>query len=180
MEFFVHLLSTKFQDKMQEKLPCVTLSFFVFSDGCLSHFTGVATGLLGVYLRWLLYPQIEQPLHQEGKMKIRKPQDPDISKEREVYKNDDLADVIALKERQLQQRQTMQQDQLQSAHLRQMRKAAMLENSAEELLRREGSGSVSWSVIFFGSIFVIFSVVLFKGYKGMPNIVKAKKSSHVI
>lgn len=29
--------------------------FFASTDGCLSHITGVATGVLGVYLKWLLH-----------------------------------------------------------------------------------------------------------------------------
>lgn len=147
-----------------------------FSDGCLSHFTGVATGLLGVYLRWLLYPHGE-PLHMQQQM--AQSQDHGLIKEREVYMNDNLADIITLKERQKQQRQKLKQNQRQSAHLRQRRKPAMLENSAQELLSREGSKSIPWSLVMLASIFIVLSVALtVKGFKGM--VIHSKKNTHVI
>ena len=149
----------------------------------MSHITGVASGLLGVYLRWLLYSH-EQPFNKQGEMEMKKSQDPG-QKEEESYNNANLADIIVIKERQLQKRQQLK---MPSEHLRQRRKAAMLENSAQELLvgERQGSGSIHWGVILLGSSFLVLSVILIKGFKGtLKNIIvktmaHAKKTTHVI
>lgn len=53
----------------------------MFADGCLSHLTGVAAGLLGVYLRWLLYPH-KQQLNNQVKMEMKQYQDPNRSAKR--------------------------------------------------------------------------------------------------
>ena len=64
------------------------LCFDMFADGCLSHLTGVAAGLLGVYLRWLLYPH-KQQLNNQVKMEMKQYQDPQqISQE--IYNSDNI------------------------------------------------------------------------------------------
>lgn len=159
-------------------------SFFSFSDGCLSHITGVAAGLLGVYLRWLLYSQ-ELPFQKHNVLDARRsPQ----SQETEVYVNENLVDAITLKENRLEHQKKMKQDQMQTAHLMQMRKAAMLNKSGllieKNVGEREGVGSVSGRVIVFGSILLLLVVLLVKGFKRMPSMVRMftrmKKHTHVI
>ena len=148
----------------------------------MSHFTGVATGLLGIYLRWLLYPKVQQ-----RKMDMEKSQDHNqLSTKGETYTNGNLAGVIAQRERQLQQQQKMKQGELQTAHLRQMRKAAMMGNSAQDVLIREGSGSIPWGVVALGSccVFLVLLAMFMKGFKRSLHKLKAvthtKKSSHII
>ena len=148
----------------------------------MSHLTGVATGLLGIYLRWLLYPKVEQE-----KMEVEKSQDHNqLSAKAETFTNDNLAGVIAHRERQLQQQKKRKEGQLQSAHLRKMRRAAMLGNSAQELLIREGSGSIPWGVVVLGSccVLLVLWVMFIKGFKGslhkLKTVTLTKKSSHVI
>lgn len=149
-------------------------------DGCFSHVTGVAVGLLGVYLRWLLYSQ-QKPfqsnvgLETKGSFKNSFP-----SKNREVYINDNLVDVIALKEEQLHK---------QSAHLVQRRKAAMLDKNelhfVQNMDERVGTGFLNGRMFVFGGILFIVALILVKGVKKMPNVLKVfshipKKSAHVI
>ena len=147
----------------------------------MSHLTGVATGLLGIYLRWLLYPKVQQE-----KMAMEKLQDHNQLSTKEKYSNDNLAGVIAQRETQLQQQKKMKEGQLQSAHLRQMRRAAMLGNSAQELLIKEGSGSIPWGVVVLGTccVFLVLWVMFVKGFKGslhkLKTVTLTKKSSHVI
>lgn len=145
---------------------------FFFSDGCMSHVTGVATGLLGVYLRWLLYSHDQLVKDREAKKLIQ-------SKETGMFINDDLVDVLALRENQMQQ----------SAHLVQMRRAAMLEKGGvflEKKVDRRGSeGSAAWRVIVVVGIFLVLMVLVVKVFRlNLMNMVKMltypKKSSHVI
>ena len=148
----------------------------MFADGCLSHLTGVAAGLLGVYLRWLLYPH-EKQLNNQVKMEMKQYQDPQqISKE--IYNRDNnIADIIAIKS-----------NQMPSEHLQKMRKAAMIENSEHQLLSdsREGSAFMPWSVIWLGSIVLVLSGILIKVFKGtlknvlIRTVVPGKKSKYVI
>lgn len=155
-----------------------------FLDGCLSHITGVATGLLGVYLRWLLYSH-DKPFQKHNEMDTKKSLQ---SQETEVYVNDNLVDAIVRKENQLEHQKKMRQDQMQSAHLMQMRRAAMLEKSGllieKNVEGKGGEGSVAWRVIVFGSIFLVLMVFIVKGFKGMPNMATmfthTKKHTHVI
>ena len=155
--------------------------FDIFADGCLSHLTGVAAGLLGVYLRWLLYPH-EQQLNNQVKMEMKQYQDPQqISKE--IYNSENIADIIAVKERQLQK-----SDKMPSEHLQKMRKAAMIENSEHQLLSgsREGSAFLPWSVVWLGSTVLVLSGILIKVFKGtlknilIRTVVPGKKSKYVI
>lgn len=141
-------------------------------DGCMSHVTGVATGLLGVYLRWLLYSHDQLVKDREAKKLIQ-------SKETGMFINDDLVDVLALRENQMQQ----------SAHLVQMRRAAMLEKGGvflEKKVDRSGSeGSAAWRVIVVVGIFLVLMVSVVKVFRlNLTNMVKMltypKKSSHVI
>ena len=94
--------------------------------------------------------------------------------------------AFAQRERQLQQQKKRKEGQLQSAHLRKMRRAAMLGNSAQELLIREGSGSIPWGVVVLGSccVFLVLWVMFIKGFKGslhkLKTVALTKKSSHVI
>ena len=157
------------------------LCFDMFADGCLSHLTGVAAGLLGVYLRWLLYPH-EQQLNNQVKMEMKQYQDPQqISKE--IYNSENIADIIAVKERQLQK-----SNQMPSEHLQKMRKAAMIENSEHQLLSgsREGSAFLPWSVVWLGSTVLVLSGILIKVFKGtlknilIRTVVPGKKSKYVI
>ena len=158
------------------------LCFDMFADGCLSHLTGVAAGLLGVYLRWLLYPH-EKQLNNQVKMEMKQYQDPQqISKE--IYNSDNnIADIIAIKERQLQK-----SNQMPSEHLQKMRKAAMIENGEHQLLSdsREGSAFIPWSVIWLGSTVLVLSGILIKVFKGtlknilIRTVVPGKKSKYVI
>lgn len=155
----------------------------MFADGCLSHLTGVAAGLLGVYLRWLLYPH-KQQLNNQVKMEMKQYQDPQqISKE--IYNSDNIADVIALKERQFQK---SKQDQMSSEHFQKMRKAAMIENSERQLLSgsREGSSFMPWSVIWLASTVLVLSGILIKVFKGtlknilIRTVVPGKETKYVI
>lgn len=156
-------------------------------DGCMSHVTGVATGLLGVYLRWVLYSQ-EQPFQKHNDMETKKLfENPVQSENAGVYINDNLADVIALKEKQRQKRQ--KKDETQSAHLMQRRKAAMLDKTELHGERnvdgREGTGFVAWRMFAFGIILFVVLMILGKGVKRMSNVVKVtprikKKTAHVI
>ena len=157
------------------------LCFDMFADGCLSHLTGVAAGLLGVYLRWLLYPH-EKQLNNQVKMEMKQYQDPQqISKE--IYNSENIADIIAVKERQLQK-----SNQMPSEHLQKMRKAAMIENSEHQLLSdsREGSAFLPWSVVWLGSTVLVLSGILIKVFKGtlknilIRTVVPGKKSKYVI
>ena len=143
-----------------------------FSDGCMSHVTGVATGLLGVYLRWLLYSRDQLVKDREAKKLIQ-------GKESAVHINDDLVDALALREIQVRQ----------SAHLMQMRKAAMLEKGGvflEKKVEGRGSeGSAAWRVIFVVGIFLVLMVSVVRVFRlKLTNMVKmltqTKKSSHVI
>ena len=153
----------------------------------MSHVTGVATGLLGVYLRWVLYSQ-EQPFQKHNDMETKKLfENPVQSENAGVYINDNLADVIALKEKQRQKRQ--KKDETQSAHLMQRRKAAMLDKTELHGERnvdgREGTGFVAWRMFAFGIILFVVLMILGKGVKRMSNVVKVtprikKKTAHVI
>lgn len=152
------------------------------NDGCLSHLTGVATGLLGLYLRWLPYARGQQPVQNLAINK--KMQDNEPSTDPEVYKNGNLGDFIAQQERQLQ---LLKQDVSQTAHLRPMRRAAMLDSGAREVLLREPSGSFPWgvAVLCVCSLFLVFSVVFLKGIKKTLYTVEAavtgtKKRTHII
>ncbi len=144
----------------------------------------MATGLLGVYLRWLLYTY-KQPSQKHKEMDTEKSLQ---SQEKEVFINDNLVDAIAMKENQLAHQKKMKQDQMQTAHLRQMRRAAMLEPSGllmeTKVDGRGGEGSAAQRVIVFGSIFLLLVVLFVKGFNRMPTMVKMftrmKKSTHVI
>lgn len=166
--------------------PINTGSIF-FSDGCLSHLTGVATGVLGVYLRWLLYPKAGQLFQNQEKVEVKTSEGLAHNTNIEIYKMGNLADVIVQKEKQLQQQQSIKKNSvMQTAHLRQMRRAAMLRNNAQVLLSREGSESFPWGMVTLGtcSIFLVLSVMWIKGFKGTLNVLKTasriKKSTHVI
>ena len=159
----------------------ILLCFDMFADGCLSHLTGVAAGLLGVYLCWLLYPH-EKQLNNQVKMEMKQYQDPQqISKE--IYNSENIADIIAVKERQVQK-----SNQMPSEHLQKMRKAAMIENSEHQLLSgsREGSAFLPWSVVWLGSTVLVLSGILIKVFKGtlknvlIRTVVPGKKSKYVI
>lgn len=143
-----------------------------FSDGCMSHVTGVATGLLGVYLRWVLYSHDQLVEDREAKKLIQ-------SKETAMYINDDLVDALAVRENQIRQ----------SAHLVPMRRAAMLEKGGVFLEKRvEGNvveGSAAWKVIVVVGICLLLMVSVVKVFRlNLTNMVKmltqTKKSSHVI
>ena len=185
MEFYVTILFICHKSLQVQNNAFIYLFIFSFSDGCLSHITGVATGLLGVYLRWLLYSH-ELPFQKHNELDARKlPQ----SQETEVYVNENLVDAIALKENWLEHQKKMKQDQMQTAHLMQMRRAAMLDKSGllieKNVGEREGVGSVSWTrVIVFGSILLLLVVLLVKGFKRMPSVLRMftrmKKHTHVI
>ena len=142
-----------------------------------------------MYLRWLSYSQ-QKPfqsnvvLETKGSFKNSFP-----SKNREVYINDNLVDVIALKEKQLQKRQKVKQDHKQSAHLMQRRKAAMLDKNelhfVQNMDERVGTGFLNGRMFVFGGILFIVALILVKGVKKMPNVLKVfshipKKSAHVI
>ena len=138
----------------------------------MSHVTGVATGLLGVYLRWLLYSRNQLIEDRETKKLIQ-------SKETAVYINDDLVDALAVRENKIRQ----------SAHLVQMRRAAMLEKGGVLLEKRVegnvGESSAAWRVIVVAGIFLVLMVSVVKVFRlNLTNVVKrltqAKKSSHVI
>ena len=138
----------------------------------MSHVTGVATGLLGVYLRWLLYAHHQLVKDREVKKSIQ-------SKEAVVYVNDDLVDALALRGNQVRQ----------SAHLVQMRRAAMLKKGGLFLEKTEegrgGESSAAWKATFVGGIFLVLMVSAVKVFRlNLPNPVKmltqTKKSSHVI
>lgn len=152
----------------------------MFADGCLSHLTGVAAGLLGVYLRWLLYPHKKQ-LNNQVKMEMKQYQDPQqIGKE--IYNSDNnIADIIAIKERQLQK-----SNQMPSEHLQKMRKAAMIENSEHQLLSGSREGSAFMSVIWLGSTVLVLSGILIKVFKGtlknilIRTVVPGKETKYVI
>lgn len=157
---------------------CTNNTFF--SDGCMSHVTGVATGLLGLYLRWLLYSHEQSLKNMEMKKSIQ-------SKETEVYINDDLVDALALREN-LQHQKIVKENQMQSAHLVPMRRAAMLEKGGlfleKKVEGRGGEGSAAWRVIVIVGILLVLMVSVVKVFRRMPNMVKmlthTKKSSHVI
>jgi len=138
----------------------------------MSHVTGVATGLLGVYLRWVLYSHDQFVKDKEVK-KLRQ------SKETTVYINDDLVDALALRENPVRH----------SDHLVQMRRAAMLEKGGLFLEKKKegrgGESSAVWKVIFIGGISLILMVSVVKVLRlNLPNMFKmlthTKKSSHVI
>jgi len=138
----------------------------------MSHVTGVATGLLGVYLRWLLYSH-------EHLVKDREAKKLSQSKETGMYVNDDLVDALALRENQMRQ----------SAHLVQMRRASMLEKGGvfpeKKVDWRGGEGSVPWRAIVVVGIFLVIMVSVVKVFRlNFTNMVKmltqTKKSSHVI
>lgn len=138
----------------------------------MSHVTGVATGLLGVYLRWVLYSH-DQFVKGKEAMKLIQ------SKETTVYINDDLVDALAHRENPVRQ----------SDHLVQMRRAAMLEKDGLFLEKkkegRSGASSAAWKVIFIGGISLVLMVSVVKVLRlNLPNMFKmlthAKKSSHVI
>ena len=133
-----------------------------------------------MYLRWLLYSQ-QKPfqsnvgLETKGSFKNSFP-----NKNREVYISDNLIDVIALKEEQLHK---------QSAHLVQRRKAAMLDKNELHFMQnmdeRVGTGFLNGRMFVFGGILFIVALILVKGVKKMPNVLKVfshtpKKSAHVI
>lgn len=160
------------------RCPRLTLTHVqtIFSDGCMSHVTGVATGLLGVYLRWVLYSHDQFVKDKEVKKLIQ-------SKETTVYINDDLVDALALRENPVRH----------SDHLVQMRRAAMLEKGGEKgglflEKKKEGRGGESSAVrkvIFIGGISLILMVSVVKVLRlNLPNMFKmlthTKKSSHVI
>ena len=157
------------------KLSDIQPSCFIFSDGCLSHLAGVATGLLGLYLRWVLYPHVRQPIPKLN----NKLQDD------ELYANRNLGTVISKQERQLQQ---LKQDLSQLGHLVQMRRTSMVDNGAQEVLQREESpGSFPWTVFFICvcSILLVLSVIFMKGMKRALNIVEAtianaRERTHII
>lgn len=157
------------------------------NDGCLSHLTGVATGVLGVYLRWLLYPKAGQLFQNQEKVEVKTSEGLAHNTNIEIYKMGNLADVIVQKEKQLHHQQSIKKNSvMQTAHLRQMRRAAMLRNNAQVLLSREGSESFPWGMVTLGtcSIFLVLSVMWIKGFKGTLNVLKTasrtKKSTHVI
>lgn len=148
------------------------------NDGCLSHLAGVATGLLGLYLRWVLYPQshVRQPIPKlEANNKLQD----------ELYANRNLGGLISKQERQLHQ---LKQDFSQLGHLVQMRRTSMVDNGAEEALQKEESpGSFPWTVFFICvcSILLVLSVIFMKGTKRALNIVEAtvanaRKRTHII
>lgn len=138
----------------------------------MSHVTGVATGLLGVYLRWVLYSHDQFVKDKEVKKLIQ-------SKETTVYINDDLVDALALRENPVRH----------SDHLVQMRRAAMLGKGGLFLEKKKegrgGESSAVWKVIFIGGISLILMVSVVKVLRlNLPNMFKmlthTKKSSHVI
>ena len=138
----------------------------------MSHVTGVATGLLGVYLRWVLYSHDQFAKDKEVKKLIQ-------GKETTVYINDDLVDALALRENPVRH----------SDHLVQMRRAAMLEKGGLFLEKKEegrgGGSSAAWKVIFIGGISLVLMVSVVKVLRlNLPNIFKmlthTKKSSHVV
>lgn len=138
----------------------------------MSHVTGVATGLLGVYLRWVLYSHDQFVKDKEVKKLIQ-------NKETTVYINDDLVDALALRENPVRH----------SDHLVQMRRAAMLEKGGLFLEKKKegrgGESSAVWKVIFIGGISLILMVSVVKVLRlNLPNMFKmlthTKKSSHVI
>ena len=106
-----------------------------------------------------------------------------------MYINDNLVDVIALKEEQLQKRQKVKRDHKQSAHLMQRRKAAMLDKNelhfVQNMDERVGTGFLNGRMFVFGGILFMVALILVKGVKKMPNVLKVfsnipKKSAHVI
>ena len=138
----------------------------------MSHVTGVATGLLGVYLRWLLYSHDQLVEGREEKKLIQ-------SKETVVYVNDDLVDALAVRENQIRQ----------SAHLVPMRRAAMLEKGGVFLEKKVegnvGEGSAVGRVTVVVGIFLVLMVLVVKVFRlNLTNMVKmltqTKKSTHVI
>lgn len=147
------------------------------NDGCLSHLAGVATGLLGLYLRWVLYPHVRQPI---PKLKANNKLQDD-----ELYANRNLGTVILKQERKLRQ---LKQDLSQLGHLVQMRRTSMVDNGAPEVLQREESpGPFPWTVFFICvcSILLVLSVIFMKGMKRALNIVEAtvanaRKRTHII
>lgn len=158
------------------KLTDMQPSRFIFSDGCLSHLAGVATGLLGLYLRWVLYPHVRQPIPKlEANNKLQD----------ELYANRNLGAHISKRERQLHQ---LKQDFSQLGHLVQMRRTSMVDNGAEEALQKEESPrSFPWTVFFICvcSILLVLSVIFMKGTKRALNIVEAtvanaRKRTHII
>ena len=158
------------------KLTDMQPSRFIFSDGCLSHLAGVATGLLGLYLRWVLYPHIRQPIPKlEANNKLQD----------ELYANRNLGALVSKQARQLHQ---LKQDLSPLGHLVQMRRTSMVDKGAEEALQREESpGSFPWTVFFICvcSILLVLSVIFMKGMKRALNIVEAtvanaRKRTHII
>jgi len=138
----------------------------------MSHVTGVATGLLGVYLRWLLYSHNHLVKDREAKKSLQ-------SKETGMYINDDLVDVLALRENQMRQ----------SAHLVQMRRAAMLEKGGvfpvRKVEKRGGEDAAAWRAIAIAGIALVMMAAVVKVFRlNLTNMVKTltqtKKSSHVI
>lgn len=150
---------------------------FILSDGCLSHLAGVATGLLGLYLRWVLYPHVRQPIQKlKGNNKLQ---------DGELYANRNLGAVISKQDRQLQQ---LKQDLSQLGHLVQMHRTSMVDNGAQEVLQREESSRSFPSTGFFFcvcSILLVLSLIFMKGMKRALNIVEttvtnARKRTHII
>ena len=138
----------------------------------MSHVTGVATGLLGVYLRWLLYSHDQLVEGREANKLIQ-------SKEAAMYVNDDLVDALAVRGNQIRQ----------SAHLVPMRRAAMLEKGGVFLEKKVeenvGKSSSAGRVIVIVGIFLVLMVLVVKVFRlNLTNMVKmltqTKKSSHVI
>ena len=122
----------------------------------------MATGLLGVYIRWLLYPH-ELVQDSQTSQSFYHMQNP----ENEIYTDDNPVDVTEL-----------------LANHYHSRKAAMLPENAQEVLIHKkvemlGSSFVSWKLILPCILMGLMAVVLRKRslYSFVIRLVTTKKNS---